>query len=136
MAGIQTLCSIGRAKLKVIGLNPQRLSYESEVRVPGAPTWVGMDYQKTGLCERRTRIEARTAPHVFGGLDALDWLIQHHEAQETVNYIRLGSGYLGQNRGEVSIRALYYDETKLHPVDGVGRIVDVEIDLVHLGDLS
>lgn len=134
MSGIRTLCSIGRSKLKVIGLNPQRLSSESEARVPGAATWVGMDYQKTGLGERRTKIEARTAPHVFGGLDALAWLILHHEAQDTVNFIRLGSGFLGQFKGEVTIRALYYDETKLHPNDGVGRIVDVEIDLLHVGD--
>ena len=132
--GMQIIATIGKAQLRVIGLNPQRITVESEARFPGAATWKGMDYQKTGLGEKRTLMEARTAPHVFGGLDALDWLIRHHEAGDVVNYIRLGANFLGQRAGSVGIRSLSYDETKLHPFDGVGRIVEVQIDLVHLGD--
>ncbi|HEX2020265.1 MAG TPA: hypothetical protein VGO17_15125 [Aurantimonas sp.] len=131
---LQTVASIGRAQLRVIGLNPQRIAVESESRVTGAPTWKGMDYQLTGRGEKRTQIEARTAPHVFGGLDALGWLIRHHQAQDVVNYIRLGSNFAATLSGAVVIRTLFYDESKLHPFDGVGRIVEVEIDLVHVGE--
>lgn len=133
--GMRVIASIGRAQLRVpMGLNPQRISVESESRVPGAPTWKDMDYQRTGRGEKRTRIEARTAPHVFGGLDAIGWLIAHHERQDTVNYIRLGSNFAARLGGLVVVRGLFYDEERLHPFDGVGRIIDVEIDLVHVGD--
>ena len=132
---MRVIASIGKAQLRVpMGLNLQRLSVESEARFPGAPTWKGMDYQETGIGEKRTTIEARTAPHVFGGLDALGWLIRHHEAREVVNFIRLGANYVGQRSGAVVIRSLFYDETKLHPFDGVGRIVEVELDLLHVED--
>ncbi|MBK1625205.1 hypothetical protein [Afifella marina] len=128
--GIRITAAIGNAKLEVPGLSPQRISTESEARFPAAATWKGMDYQATGLGEKRLVIEARTAPHVFKGLDALGWLIRHHEASERVNYNRLGAAYACTVGGPVSIRALYYNETHLHPFDGVGRIVDVEIDLI------
>ena len=127
------LVTIGRAQLKVIGLNPQRIGTESEARVPGIATWVGMDYQKTGLGEARTRFEAVTWPHVVGGLDAVAWLQRHHEGEETVNYIRLYGQYLGRMLGQVRIRHLVLDETHLHPFTGIGRKIGVELDLVYVG---
>lgn len=130
---MKELLSIGRAQLAVIGLNPQRIGTESEVRVPGMPTWSGMDYQATGIGEARTRFEAVTYPHVIGGLDAVAWLQRHHEGQEAVNYLRLRGQYLGRMVGQVRIRHLFIDETHLHPFDGVGRRVGVELDLVYVG---
>ena len=127
---VATLCSIGRAKLKVIGLNPESFATEAEGRFPGAPTWRGMDYQATGVGEKRTIIRARTAPHLVGSLDSLAWLERHRRENRPVNFIRLGQNYLGQLMGQVGIRYLAVEETKIHPRDGVGRIVDVEIDLV------
>lgn len=129
------LLAIGRAQLRVVGLNPQRIGTESEARVPGLPTWSGMDYQDTGLGEARTRFEAVTYPHVIGGLDAVDWLQRHHQGRQAVNYIRLRTGYLGRMLGRVRIRHLFIDETRLHPFDGVGRRVGVELDLVYVGDI-
>lgn len=131
---MKELASIGRAKLVVVGLNPQRIGTESEARVPGQATWSGMDYQKTGLGEARTRFEAVTYPHVIGGLDAVEWLQRHHQGEEVVNYYRLRGQYLGRMQGRVQIRHLFIDETKLHPFDGVGRRVGVELDLVYVGD--
>lgn len=131
---MKVLCSIGRAQLVVNGLNPQRIGTESEARVPGQATWAGMDYQKTGLGEVRTRLEAVTYPHVIGGLDAVAWLQQQHENEEVVNYFRLRGQYLGRMQGRVRIRHLMVDEVKLHPFDGVGRRVGVELDLVYVGD--
>lgn len=132
-AGGVPLVGIGRAQLRVVGLNPQRIGTESEARVPGIATWVGMDYQDTGLGEARTRFEAVTWPHVIGGLDALDWLKRHHEGREAVNYFRLHGQYLGRMLGTVRIRHLFVDETHLHPFDGVGRKIGVELDLVYVG---
>lgn len=43
---MSTLISIGNARLKVIGLNPQRLTDQGEARFPGHPTFKGMHYQK------------------------------------------------------------------------------------------
>lgn len=131
---MKQLCAIGSAQLLVIGLNPQRIGSESEARVPGQATWSGMDYQATGLGEARTRIEAVTYPHVIGGLDAVAWLQRHHEGQEVVNYYRLRAQFVGRNQGRVRIRHLVIDETRLHPFDGVGRRVGVELDLVYVGD--
>lgn len=128
------LLSIGKAQLRVVGLNPQRIGTESEARVPGLPTWSGMDYQDTGLGEARTRFEAVTYPHVIGGLDAVGWLQRHHEGREAVNYIRLRGQYLGRMLGRVRIRHLFIDETRLHPFDGIGRRVGVELDLVYVGN--
>ncbi|RLQ88927.1 hypothetical protein [Notoacmeibacter ruber] len=129
----RTHCSIGKAQLKVIGLNPEIINLESEARLPGAPTWRGMDYQATGMGERRILIRARTAPHLVGGLDALDWLFVHQERQEAVNFLRLGTNYMARRIGTVGVRFVGVEETKLHPLDGRGRIVEVEIDLVVLG---
>lgn len=130
---MRELCSVGNAQFVVVGLNPQRIGTESEARVPGLATWSGMDYQDTGLGEARTRFEAVTHPHVIGGLDAVEWLQRHHEGREAVNYIRLRGRYLGRMQGQVRIRHLFIDETHLHPFDGVGRRVGVEIDLVYVG---
>lgn len=129
------LVSIGNAIMMVVGLNPQRIGTMSEARVPGQATFDGMDYQDTGLGEAHTRFEALTYPHVIGGLDMLQQLQQHHEAREVVNYIRLRSTvtFLGRMLGQVRIRHLFVDETHLHPFDGVGRKVAVEIDLVYVG---
>lgn len=131
---MDVLASIGRAQLRVVGLNPQRLTTESESRFPGAATWNGMDYQRTGKGEKSYRIEAVTAPHIFGGMDALDWLRRQHEASEPVDYIRMGSNFSATRVGLVGIRHLFVGERKLHPLDGIGRIVEVEIDMVHLRD--
>ena len=129
------LVSIGSAVMNVVGLNPQRIGTMSESRIPGIPTWTGMDYQPTGLGEAHTRFEALTFPHVVGGLDAVALLQKHHEAQDVVNYLRLrgGPGFLGRMLGRVVIRNLFIDETHLHPFDGVGRKVAVEIDLLAVG---
>ncbi|WP_244631019.1 hypothetical protein [Aureimonas sp. ME7] len=131
---MDVLAQIGKAQLRVVGLNPQRLATESEARFPGAPAWNGMDYQGTGRGERRFLIEARTLPHVFGGIDALEWLIKHHEALEPVEYLRMGANYAAKRIARVGIRNLFHEETKQHPRDGVGRILSVELDLVDLGD--
>ncbi len=135
MPAMSDLISIGSAILRVRGLNPQRINTMSEARMPGRATWQGMDYQPTGLGERHTRIEAVTYPHVIGGLDMLATLQAHHENEDVVNYIRLGDAttYLGRMMGQVRIRTLFVDETMLHPIDGVGRKVGVEIDLVYVG---
>ncbi len=127
-----TLVSIGRAQLQVIGLNPQSVGTISEGRVPGRPTFSGMDHQLTGLGERVTAISALTYPLVTGGMDALGWLQRHHEEQAVVNMIRLGANWLGQMMGPVVIRTLEIDENQFHPFTGVGRRMGVEIDLVHV----
>ena len=131
------LVSIGQAVLMVVGLNPQRIGTMSEARVPGQATWggAGMDYQDTNLGEAHTRFEAVTYPHVIGGMDMLQQLQAHHEARDVVNYIRLRSTvtFLGRMLGQVRVRHLFVDETHLHPFDGVGRKVGVEIDLLYVG---
>lgn len=129
----KTLISVGKAQLKVVGLNPKSVSHSSTGRVPGRATFSGMDYQLTGLGEKITTIEANTMPQIFGGLDALGWLIAHHESQAVVNYIRMGPNYLGTIGGSVVIRDLQIDEDAFHPFTGVGRKVDVSFDLVHVG---
>lgn len=135
---LNALVSIGSAQMFVIGLNPQRIGTMSEGRVVGLPTFGGMDWQPTGLGEAHTRFEALTYPHVIGGLDAVALLQQHHEAQDVVNFIRLSNmtTYLGRMMGRVVIRHLFIDETHLHPFDGVGRRVGVEIDLVSVGGVA
>jgi phage protein U len=125
------LISIGGAILYTVGgLNPQRLSTASESRVPGHPVQAGIDYQKTGMGERSMIIDARTFPHVNGGLDALAILNMHHERQAEVPFIRLHGNYLGMARGNVIIQSIEADEERLHPFDGVGRQVDVTIGLI------
>jgi phage protein U len=127
------MISIGGALLhRVGGLNPQRLSYSSEARFPGHPVQAGMDYQKTGLGERSTTIEARTWPHVMGGLDAVEILRAIHETQAEVQMIRLQANYLAIVDSVVVIQALELDEDKLHPFDGIGRIVDVRLGLLRM----
>lgn len=135
MSALTVLCTLGNAQFKVVGLNPQRIGTMSEARVIGQPTFGGMDYQATGLGEAHTRFEAVTYPHVIRGLDAVAWLQQYHEAQTELNYIRLRNmqTYLGRMLGRVQIRHIFIDETHLHPLDGVGRKVSVELDLVYIG---
>lgn len=130
---VGALISIGGAVLYTVGgLNPQRISSSSESRVPGHPVQGGMDYQKTGVGERFTTIDARTAPQVMGGLDSLAILRAHHEMQAEVPFVRLHGNYLGIAAGMVIIQTLEVDEEKLHPFDGVGRVVDVTVGLIHL----
>lgn len=124
------LISIGGAVLHVIGLNPQRLSFSSEARFPAHPTPSGMSYQKTGLGPQALTIEAKTFPHVTGGLDAYALLKVHHELQSIVPYLRLRGNYFGQASGMVGIETLDTDEERLHPFDGVGREVDVTVGLI------
>ncbi len=135
MPAVSDLISIGSAILRVKGLNPQRLSTMSEARMPGRATWAGMDYQDTGLGEAHTRLECVTYPHVIGGLDMLQILQAQHEGRQVVNYIRITNPatFLGRMVGQVRIRILYVDEEHLHPIDGIGRKVGVEMDLVYVG---
>jgi len=128
-----TLVSIGRAPCQVVGLNPQRVGSQSAGRVPGRPTFTGMDYQLTGLDEKITAISAVTWPHVTGGLDTLGWLQAQHDGQDVVNLIRLGANWFGQLAGTVVIRSLDIDEGRFHPFTGAGRKVEVDIELVHVG---
>ncbi|WP_319775482.1 hypothetical protein [Breoghania sp.] len=127
---MNVLISVGAAQLRYIGLNPQRLSEESETRLPARATFTGMDYQRTGRGERTTRLEVLTLPHILGGLDALGWLQLHHQQQDIVNYFRMGANYLGSLAGRVVIRELYIDEERLHPFTGRGRILTAELGLV------
>lgn len=124
------LIGIGNAQLKVIGLNPQRISRTSETRLPARPTFTGMDYQKTGQGERSGRLEVLTLPLVFGGLDALGWLESHHLAQDTIPYFRMEANYLGKALGDVVIREFYVDEDRFHPFTGIGRKLEAELGLV------
>ncbi len=130
------LIKVGKAKLKVIGLIPERVSTNSEGRVPGKATFRGMDHQKTGMGEKVTVIEVITIPHVTGGLDAAAWLWRHHENQDTVNYIRLGKNYLGNVVGSVVVRVLGLEEENIHPVTKVGRTMTGEIELIHVGSVG
>jgi len=126
------LLSIGGAILYTIGLNPQRLSYSSEARFPAHPIAAGMTYQKTGAGAETVTIEAKTLPHVFGGLDAYAILKAHHRSQAAVPFIRLRGNYLGEASGLCVIESLDSDEERLHPFDGVGREVEVTIGLIML----
>lgn len=126
------LISIGGAILYTVGLSPQRLTHASESRVPGHAVQAGMDYQVTGMGERSIIIDAQTWPHVTGGLDALAILNMHHSTQAVVPFIRLKGNYLGLSDGMVVVQSLEVDETKLHPHDGVGRIVDVVVRLIKM----
>lgn len=127
------LISIGGAVLYTIGgLNPQRLSHSSEARFPAHPTPAGIAYQKTGLGARTKTIEAKTAPHVMGGLDAYAILERHHRAQSTVPFLRFSNNFVGLVDGLCVIETMDTDEERLHPFDGVGRIVDVTLGLVML----
>ena len=127
------LIVVGGAILRVIGMNPQRVTSTSEARVPGQATFGGMDYQATGLGDRVTTIEAETFPQVTRGLDALAWLMLHHERQDEVNLIRLAANYLGRMDGTVVIRDIEVEEGRIHPFTGVGRRVEVVVDLLHVG---
>lgn len=124
------LISIGGAILYTIGLNPQRISLSSTGRFPVHPVQSGVRIQKTGLDAQRVTIEAKTFPHVVGGLDAYAILKGYHEAQATVPYVRLRGNYLGEAGGLCAIETLDTDEERLHPFDGVGREVDVTVGLL------
>lgn len=129
---MSALIALGRCRLEVIGLNPQSIVSGWESRLPDQATFTGMDYQKTGIGERTTLISALTYPHILGGMDDLAWLKRHHERQEQISYIRLGSQFLGQIIGLVIIRRLDHDETHLHPLSRVGRSIAVDVELVHV----
>ena len=125
------LIAIGGAVLYTVGgLNPQRVSFASEARFPGHAVPEGMIYQRTGLGMQTISIEAKTFPHVMGGLDAYAVLRAHHEAQAVVPFIRLRGNYLGQSSGLCVIETMEADEERLHPFDGVGRQVDVMLGLI------
>ena len=126
------LISIGGALLHTIGLNPQRLSYAGDSRVPGHAVQAGMDYQLTGMGERSVIIDAKTWPHVVGGLDSLAILRMHMEMQTVVPFIRLHGNYIGISGGMVVVQSVEADEEKLHPFDGIGRIVDVFVRLIQM----
>lgn len=125
-----SLISLGAAQLKVVGLNPQFVSFSSESRVPGRATFRGMDYQLTGMGEQSVRLEVLTLPQVFGGMDALGWLQAQHRTQLPVLYLRLGANFAADNLGLVVIRELYVDEDRFHPFTGRGRTINAEIGLL------
>lgn len=134
---VDPLISIGGAVLYTIGgLNPQRLSHASEGRYPAKAIPTGLAYQKTGLGERSKTIEATTMPHVMGGMDAFALLEQHHVMQSTVPFIRMSKNFLGLTDGYCVIHTFEYDEDKLHPYDGVGRVIDVTLGLLMLSTMS
>lgn len=124
------LISIGGAMLTVIGLSPQRLSYSSSARWPSHPVAAGLRYQKTGADAEQLTIEAETYPHVVGGLDAYGLIKGYHRAQAIVPIIRLRGNYLGIPVGYCGIETLDADEERLHPVDGIGRKVQVTFGLI------
>jgi len=127
-----SLVSIGGAQLRTVGLSPQRISYSSEARFPAHAVQSGLKYQKTGAGAQRVIIEAQTWPHVVGGLDAYAIIKAHHRQQNVVPFLRLRGNYLGVADGLCVIDTLDADEEKLHPFDGVGRIVDVTVGLILL----
>ncbi|MEO0496275.1 MAG: hypothetical protein AAF141_02745 [Pseudomonadota bacterium] len=129
----RTQIRIGKARLTVTGLSPQAVARSSETRVPGAPTFAGMDYQKTGTGEMVTTIEAQTVPVLVDGTDAIGVLMQHHLAQDSVSYIRMGGNFQAQYMGSVIVRVLDTDEESLHPFTGVGRRVNCSMELLHVG---
>lgn len=131
---MSTIIRLGNAQLRVIGLNPQRLSDESETRLPGHATFLGMAYQKTGTGEHSITLEVMTVPHILGGLDALGWLRAHHKAQDTVNYWRMENHYSGRREGEGVITTLFSEEERFHPFNGYGRMLNAEIGLIIVGD--
>lgn len=125
------LISIGGAQLYTVGgLHPERVSFASEARFPAHATPSGLSYQRTGIGEQSLTIEAQTAPHVFGGLDAYAVLRAYHEIQAMVPLVRLQGAYLGLSSGLVVIQSLESDEEKIHPFTGVGRRVDVILGLL------
>ncbi|WP_223564984.1 phage tail protein [Agrobacterium tumefaciens] len=126
------LISIGGARLCIIGMNPQRVSYSSSARFPAHPVRGGLRYQATGPDAELVTIEAMTFPHVFGGLDSVAILKAHHRRQSIVPFIRLRGNYLGEALGLCVIETLDYDEERLHPIDGVGRQLDVTMGLIIL----
>jgi phage protein U len=97
---------------------------------PPLPAWIT---SAPAWARRSTTVEAITYPQVIGGMDAVAWLIRHHEAQDAVPFIRLGSNYLGEVIGLVVVRNLSIDEDRLHPFTGVGRKVEVSAELLHVG---
>ncbi|MDM9647765.1 phage tail protein [Rhizobium sp. S163] len=128
---VDALISIGGAILYTVGgLNPQRLAFSSEARFPSHATPRGLHYQATGLGERSLSIEAKTFPHVMGGLDAYALLTAIHQSQAVVPLVRLKGNYLGLVSGLCVIQSLEADEERLHPFDGVGRQVDVTIGIL------
>ena len=127
-----TSISLGNAKLKVIGLTPQRLTDEREARVVSRPTFEGMDHQKTGPGDIIVSLEVVTVPLVFGGLDALEWLKRHLNDQDTVNYFRMEANYLGRLVGQVCLTSVSSDEERFHPWTGIGRKVSAYVEFLHV----
>ncbi len=124
------LISIGGAQLTTIGLSPQQLSYSSSARFPAHPVAAGLRYQKTGADAEHLTIEAETYPHVVGGLDAYAIIKAIHRSQAIVPLIRLRGNYLGQAVGYCGIDTLDADEERLHPIDGIGRKMQVTVGLI------
>jgi len=116
--------------LTTVGLSPQRLSYSSSTRFPAHPVAAGLFYQKTGADAEHLTIEVETYPHVVGGLDAYAIIKAIHRSQAVVPLIRLRGNYLGEATGYCGIETLDADEEKLHPIDGIGRKVQVTVGLI------
>lgn len=131
-----SLVSVGGAVLRVVGLNPQRIGSRSESRVASRPTFAGMDHQLTGMGERRVRLAFSTVPHVAGGMDTLAILRAMHQGQMVVPYLRLGKYLTASLLGLVVVQSLDIDESRLHPMTGVGRVVSGEAELILLNEAS
>lgn len=124
------LVAIGGAVLEVIGLNPQGLSFRSEASWPSQEVFDAPPfYQATGLGERSIKLKLAARPHVMGGLGALATLRMHHEAQDVVPFIRMGGGNVGDVGGDVAIKEIGQEETKIAP-DGLGRRHEVDVTLI------
>ncbi|SON55832.1 hypothetical protein HDIA_2291 [Hartmannibacter diazotrophicus] len=133
---MNALVAIGPAILRVIGMNPQRIASRETGRVIVTPTFGGNDIQLTGSDPKETSIDAETLPQTLGGTDAVTLLTAYQRLQTPVPFIRLSASFLGLvSTGSVIVKELEVDEERLHPRDGLGRIMRMRVTLVHSGDL-
>lgn len=133
------LMAIGSAILEAVGLSP------SDVGDKGDGRWVALDVfgdapfvQPTGLGEKTMALTLAARPHVTGGFDAVEALKAHRDNQDAVPVIRLGAGLFGiavggEMLGMFGVRKVEPKETKIAP-SGRGHRLEVEVELVHLGD--
>jgi len=135
-----TLCTIGDARLEVIGLNPQEFQTDTE------PTWSddavfgeGNFYQPTSRGEETVTLRLATRPHTHGGLDQYAILKRHCRNLDVVMFMRLmaaASGLpVGEVMGNVFIRSLSAEEKKIAP-DGIGWRYECTAELVFVGEMA
>lgn len=132
-----TLCTIGDARLEVIGLNPQGFEASTE------PTWAddavfgeGNFYQPTSRGEEVLTLTLATRPHTHGGLGQYAILKRHCQRLDIVMFMRLtgASGLpVGEVMGNVFIRKLSSEEKKIAP-GGIGYRYECTAELVFVGE--